>query len=233
MCEEVLTMDWDVPAQREIDEKVGGAPKGQIEVLQLSHSVLNPKLLEPFTGLTKLVMYPDNEIVRCQSLDCLPPLPCLEYLEMPDHCVAEVPSDFAARFPKLRILSLGANKICAASALAPLQGCKELRRVVIVDNPVCDTPDYRKAVFEVVPQLVKVDGVDKEGRGSADDLSDSDVDDQDDEEEEEEEDEDEVAANKDDAPPRTLPQTPASVQGTKRGQEDATDEPEAKRPRAP
>jgi len=140
------------------------------------------------------------------SLAKLPKLPKLRKLELSDNTITGGLDTLVEKCPNLTYLNLGGNKVKELSAVKPLQNLKNLRSLDMYSCEVSTLEDYRDSVFELLPQLVFLDGYDQEDNeapdsdedngphGRNDDDDDDDEDDEDDEEEgsEEEEEEEEV-----------------------------------------
>jgi len=95
-------------------------------------------------------------------------------------------------------INLSGNPITNYDCLKPLKELPELSKLYLFECPISEQENYREKVFEMIPQLQYLDGIDRKGE---EDLDDEDFDDEEDagydvngedeEEEENEEDEDE------------------------------------------
>lgn len=87
---------------------------------------------------------------------------------------------------KLYHLALVDNSIQNLSPLQDLKKMKNLRVLDLTDNEVTKIKGYRRKVFQMLPQLIYLDGVDRSGNHYGDrDTEDEDDSDEDDEEVEE------------------------------------------------
>ena len=64
---------------------------------------------------------------------------------------------FANSLPELESLILTNNLIKDLSALKPLQYCKKLKRLSLMDNPVQKKEHYRLYVIHLIPSLCYLD----------------------------------------------------------------------------
>ncbi|KAF9395914.1 Acidic leucine-rich nuclear phosphoprotein 32 member, partial [Mortierella sp. AD011] len=68
-----------------------------------------------------------------------------------------------ANLQKLVLLDLSGNNISDVSVLEPLVALGELRHLLLAENEVANKESYRDDVFEILPQLITVDGFDRDG----------------------------------------------------------------------
>ncbi|KAF9993626.1 Acidic leucine-rich nuclear phosphoprotein 32 member, partial [Entomortierella chlamydospora] len=68
-----------------------------------------------------------------------------------------------ANLQKLVHLDLSGNNISDVSVLEPLVALGELRHLLLAENEVANKESYRDDVFEILPQLITVDGFDRDG----------------------------------------------------------------------
>ncbi|KAF9344151.1 Acidic leucine-rich nuclear phosphoprotein 32 member, partial [Mortierella sp. AD094] len=68
-----------------------------------------------------------------------------------------------ADLQKLVHLDLSGNNISDASVLEPLVALGELRHLLLAENEVANKESYRDDIFEILPQLITVDGFDRDG----------------------------------------------------------------------
>ncbi|KAG0373214.1 hypothetical protein BGX24_012005 [Mortierella sp. AD032] len=116
--------------------------------------------LDHFRNLVKLSMSSS----QCQSLEGFPPLPLLRSLHLADnHLSSGFEALAEADLQSLVLLDLSANNIQEAAALAPLDALENLQHLMMEGNPVSDTQGYREAIFEVLPQLISLDSMDRDG----------------------------------------------------------------------
>ncbi|KAF9119449.1 hypothetical protein BGW39_000291 [Mortierella sp. 14UC] len=116
--------------------------------------------LDHFRNLVKLSMSSS----QCHSLDGFPPLPLLRSLHLADNYLSSGFEALAeADLQSLVLLDLSANNIREAAVLAPLDALENLQHLMLEGNPVSETQGYREAVFEVLPQLISLDSMDRDG----------------------------------------------------------------------
>jgi len=135
------------------------------------------------------------------SLAKLPKLPKLRKLELSDNTITGGLDTLVEKCPNLTYLNLGGNKVKELSAVKPLQNLRNLRSLDLYSCEVSTLEDYRDSVFELLPQIVFLDGYDQEDNeapeseedngphGGHDDDEDDDEDDEEEGSEEEEEEE--------------------------------------------
>ncbi|KAF9126264.1 hypothetical protein BGX30_015312 [Mortierella sp. GBA39] len=116
--------------------------------------------LDHFRNLVRLSMSSS----QCASLDGFPPLPLLRSLHLADNNLSSGFEALAeADLQSLVLLDLTANNIAEATALAPLDALENLQHLMLEGNPVAETQGYREAIFEVLPQLISLDSLDRDG----------------------------------------------------------------------
>lgn len=140
--------------------------------------------------------------VGLQSLRGLPKLPSLKRLELSDNRIHGGLHTLSQNCPSLESLTLSGNKIRDLDALKALQQLPKLRILDLYTCEICShLDDYRNKVFELLPQLVFLDGFDAENRELPEESDEEEEDDVDDDEgdyeEEEDEDEDGIGASGD------------------------------------
>eukprot|EP01061_Rhynchopus_euleeides_P025917 TRINITY_DN4217_c0_g1_i1.p1 TRINITY_DN4217_c0_g1~~TRINITY_DN4217_c0_g1_i1.p1 ORF type:complete len:245 (+),score=139.44 TRINITY_DN4217_c0_g1_i1:63-797(+) len=239
--DDVVVVDWNKRARESIAAQQGDRDASEVHVLEITDSIRDLGLLTPFTNLKELSVYqPDAPNLRLRSLEGLPAFPQLLSLELPDHLLADLPEDFAQRYPKVRRLLLSNNKFYTTESLAPLKGCACLEQLDVGDNPLVkrclkEEVDYQKELRGMIPSLKIVDSVDANGNNVEDsdeeeDEEDAGIETEDDEEEEEEEaDEDGIAEHPDNAVKR---KRVADASDAAAGGDDGEgDEPDMKRQR--
>merc|ERR1719342_1006478 len=96
---------------------------------------------------------------------------------------------------KLKTLNLSNNKFKELSTIEPLKNLEGLTHLDIEGNEFEDA-DIKNKIFKILPNLVYLDGVDKDGNEAKSD----DEDDEDLEDEESEEDEEDSESEEDDGP---------------------------------
>lgn len=100
-------------------------------------------------GLTSLVNFPNKlTLIRLEVMENKFPAKELVHI---------------AGIVSLQSLSLGSNKIVTIQDLAPLKSLENLIQLDLSDTEFAKTADYRKAVFELIPNLQVLDNLDVEG----------------------------------------------------------------------
>ncbi|KAG0298495.1 hypothetical protein BGZ98_000180 [Dissophora globulifera] len=116
--------------------------------------------LDHFQNLVRLSM----SSAQCQSLEAFPHLPRLRSLILSDNQLSQTFNALAdANLQSLVLLDLSANKISDVSVLEPLDALGNLQHLLLAENSLAEEENYRDAVFEVLPQLITVDGLDRDG----------------------------------------------------------------------
>ncbi|KAL0245086.1 hypothetical protein GEMRC1_009166 [Eukaryota sp. GEM-RC1] len=96
-----------------------------------------------------------NRITRIENLQALKRL---SYLNLAVNGITTIEN--LERCESLSKLDFTANYIDDVHSLFSLQSLYNLKELYLVGNPICDLPDYRLFVISVLPQLVKLDGID-------------------------------------------------------------------------
>ncbi|KAG0209018.1 hypothetical protein BGX28_000202 [Mortierella sp. GBA30] len=116
--------------------------------------------LDHFQNLVKLSM--SNS--QCHNLEGFPNLPLLRSLLLADNNLSSGFNALAeADLQSLVRLDLRGNRISDVSVLRPLDALENLHYLSVADNEIANQENYRDAVFEVLPQLIAVDGLDRDG----------------------------------------------------------------------
>lgn len=145
--------------------------------------------LAPFKNLVSLSV----QFAGLTALDTLPPLPNCNTLKLSDNKI-KGGLDKLKDLPELEKLYLAANQIATLEALAPLAGLKKLAWVDLEGNPVNKVAGYRDSMFELLPNLVVLDGRNADG----DDVDEQDEDDEDEDEDDEDDEGEEEGEGEDD-----------------------------------
>lgn len=129
------------------------------------------------------------------TLKGFPRLPNIRKLELSDNRIANGLDHLYEKFgeketSKLTHLSLSGNKIGDIQSLEPLQKLATLKSLDLFNCPVTTEEKYRDKVFDLLPQLKFLDGLDREENNEEEMSDDEEVEDEDDEYDEDEEDED-------------------------------------------
>jgi acidic leucine-rich nuclear phosphoprotein 32 family member B len=62
-------------------------------------------------------------------------------------------SKIAIAFPNIKAIAFGGNSIKTIAELKPLQALKGLTQLDLFNNPVSNSSEYRKQVFDLIPSL--------------------------------------------------------------------------------
>lgn len=138
------------------------------------------EMLKKFKNLTKLTL---NQ-TGLQSLENLPSIESLSVLELTDNHLnnVEMLKYIVKNYPNLRKLQIGGNHFKNIKDFEELKGLSKLEKLGVEFNPCAEDNNYRKHLFEILPNVKVIDGFNKEGNEVFSD-------DEDEEEEEEEEEE--------------------------------------------
>eukprot|EP00922_Rhytidocystis_sp_ex-Travisia-forbesii_P052111 GHVS01077351.1.p1 GENE.GHVS01077351.1~~GHVS01077351.1.p1 ORF type:complete len:275 (+),score=89.77 GHVS01077351.1:293-1117(+) len=145
--------------------------------------------------ITKLTDDDTSFLAKFKKLRCLsciqtglltvkgfPCLPNLHVLDLSDNRIAGDLGHLVAMFPNITTLNIGGNKLDNISRLEPLKKLSGLEYLCVEMNPLAESGKHHSEVFKMLPQLVAVDGLDKDGK---------EVEEKEDEYEDDDEDEDE------------------------------------------
>ena len=98
--------------------------------------------------------------VGLTTLEGLPKLESLRTIDLSDNKLSGGLDKLVENCPRLYHINLCANNISEFTALEPLTKLEELTALDLFDCEVTEKPDYRKKVFEMMPQLQYLDGFD-------------------------------------------------------------------------
>ncbi|XP_062385335.1 acidic leucine-rich nuclear phosphoprotein 32 family member E isoform X1 [Sardina pilchardus] len=120
--------------------------------------------------------------VGLTSLAKLPSLPKLRKLELSDNNISGGLETLSEKCPNLTYLNLSGNKIKELSTVEALQNLKNLKSLDLFNCEITTLEEYRESIFELLPQVVYLDGFDAEDNEAPDSEADDDDDDEDGEE---------------------------------------------------
>ncbi|KAI8994306.1 hypothetical protein BC832DRAFT_596360 [Gaertneriomyces semiglobifer] len=92
-----------------------------------------------------------------------PVLEQLQKLELGDNRLSGEQLNSLAALPNLLSLDLSNNAIADVEQLEPLIRLPSLRHLVLLETGVAKRPDYRTTVFDLLPNLLTLDDMDKDG----------------------------------------------------------------------
>ncbi|CAO3567447.1 unnamed protein product [Mortierella alpina] len=126
----------------------------ELNTIVLSHNRIQE--LPSFPRLTKLTKLSaaHNEIRQIPDLS---ENGLLKELRLNHNKLVTIP-DSLRRCTALDILDLGGNMLREWSDVAPLGSLMHLINLNLQGNPICDKPDYKKKILELVPSLRVLDG---------------------------------------------------------------------------
>ncbi|XP_077446466.1 acidic leucine-rich nuclear phosphoprotein 32 family member A isoform X2 [Stigmatopora argus] len=96
----------------------------------------------------------------------LPKLKKLKKLELSDNKIAGGLEVLAEKCPNLRHLHLSDNRIKDLRTIEPLKDVSTLKSLELFSCEVTNLSEYRDGVFKLLPQLIYLDGYDKDDRDS-------------------------------------------------------------------
>ncbi|XP_034021057.1 acidic leucine-rich nuclear phosphoprotein 32 family member B-like isoform X2 [Thalassophryne amazonica] len=172
--------------------------------------------------------------VGLTSVADIPKLDKLKRLELSENRISGGLEVLAERLVNLTHLNLSGNKFKDISMLEPLKKLPQLKSLDLFNCEVTNLADYRESTFNLLPQLVYLDGYDMDDCEATDSDGEGDgVDDEDDEDgesedfdEEEEEDEEDVVAEDDDDDDDSGDDEDGEVNGDLESEEDEDEEDE-------
>lgn len=120
--------------------------------------------------------------VGLTSLAKLPALPKLRKLELSDNNISGGLETLSEKCPNLTYLNLSGNKIKELSTVEALQNLKNLKSLDLFNCEITTLEEYRESIFELLPQVMYLDGFDAEDNEAPDSEADDDDEDEDGEE---------------------------------------------------
>ena len=139
------------------------------------------RYLEKFINTEKL----NISFCKLHSLENLPNLPNLIKIELNDNLLDENEFIKLQKYPLLSEIFFVNNNVKNYEIMKEMSNMRDINIIDLSENPVCDTKDYRKNLFEFFPKLVFLDRLGKNNE-SYEEFEDN----VEDEEEEQEENED-------------------------------------------
>lgn len=168
---------------------VKGAKPTSVTELNLDQKFRADNLtgLEPYVNLASLSL----SAVGLTSLEGLPTSAALRTLVVSDNKISGGLDVLATCCPNLRRLDLTNNRMASVSVLQPLSALSVLQSLEVEANPLASVPNYRQAIFKLIPSLGVIDQQDIHGKEALND-EEEDGDEEEEEYDEEEEEEQEV-----------------------------------------
>lgn len=153
----VPSYDSLVQMDKRIELELRGRDPSEVTELNLDNcrATAVTGLTEEFRSLETLSMIN----VGLTSLKGLPALPSLQRLDLSENRIA-ANLDQLLCCPHIQYLNLAGNKISTLEALEPLKKLKELKALDLFGCELATGDDYRKNIFEVLPNLKYLDGYD-------------------------------------------------------------------------
>jgi len=170
-----------------IEEELGDRAPDEVEELNIDSCTASH-----ISGLTdKFINLQTLSIANSQltSLKGFPSLQNLRKLDLSDNRISG-DLDALTGCPKLEYIGLSGNPIKDTSCLEPLQKLENLQTLELFNCDIACTEKYRDKIFELLDNVLYVDGMDRNGQTAPDDDYDS-GEDEDDEVLSNEEDDDE------------------------------------------
>jgi acidic leucine-rich nuclear phosphoprotein 32 family protein A/C/D len=127
----------------------------QIEKL----TVEDKEFIQEFKNL-ELLSFNSTKI---SSLANFPSLPTLKRVELADNFLKGSELSHICGNENLETLKVGGNKIATFDELKCLEVLKNLYSLDLIGNPVCELENYQEMVFEMIPSLEVLDGLNQEG----------------------------------------------------------------------
>ena len=146
-------------------DQISDAEPDEVEELNLegwkgsSISIQDKKLLERYTNLDYL------SLADCglKTLENFPLLLKLIKLDLNNNSLKDGLESLSG-LKDLMQLNLSSNEFRSIDLFSPLSGLNSLVYLEVEDCPVSKTEDYRQKLFELIPSLQIVDGLDKNGK---------------------------------------------------------------------
>jgi len=151
-------------------------------------------LTDEFESLEYLVV----SNIGLSTLKGFPNLTNLKQLELADNCLNGGLENLKPCV-NLTHLDLKGNKIQCMEQLEPLAGLKNLKVLELENCELAKTDNYRKKIFELLPNVQYIDGLDKNGEELEEEEFENEADSGEDDEEDDDDDEDEDDDDDDDA----------------------------------
>jgi len=120
--------------------------------------------MEKFTNVTKLSL----NMCLLKNLTFIPLFKNLVEIELSDNHLQGKDIQIISQFQLLNQIKIANNKIENFSDLEPLSKLRDLSFLDLSENPVIKTKDYRKKLYEMIPTLVYLDMIDKNGKSYED-----------------------------------------------------------------
>lgn len=163
--------------EKVIEEQTAGRRPDEVEELNLDSCDASQitGLTEQYTNLETLTLSNNG----LKSLKGFPNLPNLRKLDLSDNQIADG-LELLCASPNLEFLNLSSNPLKEVSSLEALKKLKQLQSLEVFNCELTKNDDYRTKIFELLEDVLFVDGFDREGHAAPND----DDEDQDDEGEE-------------------------------------------------
>ena len=166
--------------EKRIELEMRGAKKENVPELILDNC--RATQIEGLTDEFKQLEYLSMNNIGLTTLKSFPKLEKLKKLELSDNKIVDGLNHLTG-CPGLEYLALSGNKIKDLQALEPLKSLKNLKSLDLFNCEVTNIDGYREKVFEMLEDLVYLDGFDRNNE-EADDEDYGEVDDDEDDGEE-------------------------------------------------
>lgn len=170
-----------------IEEELGGRTPDEVEELNIDNCKAThiAGLTDKFVNLQTLSMA-NSEL---SSLKGFPSLPNLRKLDLSDNRISGG-FDVLTGSPNLEYIGLSGNPIKEVSVLEPLKKLTHLHSLEVFNCDIANNDGYREKIFELLENVIYVDGMDRSGQTAPEEDYDGEEDDEDGASNEEDDDED-------------------------------------------
>jgi len=139
--------------------------QGTVEELYLDDTPIgsiSPELKKELEGMSELMCLSMNNC-GLTSLANFPKKVSLIRLELMENKFSAKELEHLGDLKELQSLSLGCNKISTLADINPLKKLEALVQLDLSETELAKSPDYRKAIFELLPHLQVLDNLDIDG----------------------------------------------------------------------
>lgn len=140
------------------------------ELLELSPSYINPLGLLQLDLRGNRIREIDNLLITrdayevldlsdndIEHIDNIPELSNLYEFYLCWNSVIDIQTNISEKLRNLRVLNLQGNKIACITQIECLSELRDLKCLVLTDNPICQLSNYREKILEILPQLEVLD----------------------------------------------------------------------------
>lgn len=98
--------------------------------------------------------FTDNDIRIFENFSCLYKL---KYLAISNNLISKIDDETPPQLPNLFYLILSNNKIASLDSIISISKLRNLRHLVLIDNPITKVPNYRLLIIKNFPLLQTLD----------------------------------------------------------------------------